>query len=88
MDKNDPSPRDTRDLLLELTACLESVKALTLCVAEQLDMRRIAANYDGAAQAFHARVQGESHPDRYLELAEEHFRRTRAGLQALIDTAK
>lgn len=80
--------RDPQDLILEVTAALESVKALCLCVASQLDLERLLSDYDNCSEVFLARIQGEDHSERYLELAAEHVRRTRAGIDALIRTSE
>lgn len=80
--KNDPFPRDLRDHLLEVTAACETTTALALALAAQsINPDLLLSDFSQLAKHLMARAQGESHPDRYLELLQDQLQRRLAALK-------
>lgn len=84
---SDPKPRNDRDFILETAAFLESVQAIVWALSAQSDLQKLLADFDGFAGALSARVQGEFHPDKYLDYLEQHLEKRRQGILALIRTS-
>lgn len=83
----DPYPRDLRDQLLEVTAACEATTALALALSCQAQQgETLLRDFHGLAQTLLARVNGESHPDRYLELLKDQLEKRLAAVRLAIQS--